>query len=186
MFCKAGSVVSHQFTLQAGLCSHPAIWWLCLELHLSQVKWSEVKVAQSHRKDSLRPHGLQSMKFSRREYWSGYPFPSLGHLQPRNRTQVSRIAGWSSPAEPQRKPNIRWKWCLLNVPALSGTWFRDLVRSRNKVHSADLMEWRKGWGWRNGQKKKSDSSMFQCNTHWSCVTACILLGWPGHSLAFHG
>ena len=36
--------------------------------------------------DSLRPHGLQrnqvplSMGFSRQEYWSGLPFPSLGDL----------------------------------------------------------------------------------------------------------
>ena len=33
--------------------------------------------------DSLQPHGLwtvQSMEFSRPEYWSGYPLPSPGDL----------------------------------------------------------------------------------------------------------
>ena len=35
-----------------------------------------------------------SMGFSRQEYWSELPFPSPGDLsQPRDRTQVSRIAG---------------------------------------------------------------------------------------------
>ena len=35
-----------------------------------------------------------SMGFSRQEYWSGLPFPSPGDSsQPRNRTQVSYIAG---------------------------------------------------------------------------------------------
>ena len=35
-----------------------------------------------------------SMGFSRQEYWSGLPFPSPGETsQPRDQTQVSRIAG---------------------------------------------------------------------------------------------
>ena len=35
-----------------------------------------------------------SMGFSRQEYWSGLPLPSPGESsQPRDRTQVSRIAG---------------------------------------------------------------------------------------------
>ena len=42
---------------------------------------------------SLRPRGL-SMEFSRSEYWSGLPFPSPGDSsQPRDRTQVSNVAG---------------------------------------------------------------------------------------------
>ena len=37
---------------------------------------------------------VQSLGFSRQECWSGLPFPSPGDLPPpRNRTQVSRIAG---------------------------------------------------------------------------------------------
>ena len=42
------------------------------------------------------PWTIQSMKFSRSEYWSGYffPFPSPGDPQPRVWTQVSRIASW--------------------------------------------------------------------------------------------
>ena len=39
-----------------------------------------------------------SMGFSRKEYWSGLPFPSPGGrpdpgIEPRDRTQVSRIVG---------------------------------------------------------------------------------------------
>ena len=50
------------------------------------VKESESEVAQScptlcHPMDwSLEPGRLQSMEFSRQEYWSGLPFPSPGDL----------------------------------------------------------------------------------------------------------
>ena len=45
--------------------------------------------------DSLQPHWtLQSVEFSKPEYWSGWPFPSPGDLpNPRIKIQVSRIAG---------------------------------------------------------------------------------------------
>ena len=40
------------------------------------------------------PWTIESMEFSRPKYWSRYPFPfSRGCSQPRDRTQVSRIAG---------------------------------------------------------------------------------------------
>ena len=51
------------------------------------------------------PWSIQSMEFSRPEYWSGYPFPSPGNLpnsgiKPRSSTlQVD-----SSPSEPPGKP----------------------------------------------------------------------------------
>ena len=42
----------------------------------------------------VTPWTLQFMEFSRPEYWSGKPFPSPGESsQPRDQTQVSRIAG---------------------------------------------------------------------------------------------
>ena len=51
------------------------------------------------------PWPIQSIEFSRPEYWSGLPFPFFrGSSQPRDRTQVSCIAGNSLPAEPQGKP----------------------------------------------------------------------------------
>ena len=50
--------------------------------------------------NSLGPHGLWPARllcpwgFSRQEYWSGWPCPpSRGSSQPRDRTQVSSIAG---------------------------------------------------------------------------------------------
>ena len=51
---------------------------------------------------SLRPHGLQSVEFSRPGYWSGSPFPSPGDLpnpgiEPRSLT----LQADSLPAEPQ-------------------------------------------------------------------------------------
>ena len=45
----------------------------------------EERESRSLVSDSLRPHGLywtiQSMEFSRLEYWSGLPFPSPGDLR---------------------------------------------------------------------------------------------------------
>ena len=49
--------------------------------------------------DSLWPHGpiahqaLWSMEFSKQEYWSGLPFPSLGDLPNPGTEPVSHIAG---------------------------------------------------------------------------------------------
>ena len=52
------------------------------------------------------PWTLQSLEFSRLEYWSGWPFPSPGDVpfsressQARDRTQVSHTASDSLPAE---------------------------------------------------------------------------------------
>ena len=126
IFRKAGSVVSDQVTLQAGPCSHPAIWWLCLELHLSQVKWSGAQVAQSHRIlcDPM-DYTVHEILQARILEWASFPF-SRGSSQPRNRTQVSCIAGGSLPTEPQGKPNIRWKWCSmyqLSLVLYSEIWY---------------------------------------------------------------
>ena len=53
--------------------------------------------------DSLRPHGLHSLwNPPGQRILEGVAFPfSRGSSQPRNRTQVSQIAGDSLPAEPQ-------------------------------------------------------------------------------------
>ena len=54
-----------------------------------------------------------SMGFSRQEYWSGLPFPSPGESsQPRDRTQVSRIAGrrfnlWATTSVKYRKLELK-------------------------------------------------------------------------------
>ena len=49
-----------------------------------------------------------SMGFSRQEYWSGLPSPPPGESsQPRDLTQVSRIAGGLFIAEPPGKPKLK-------------------------------------------------------------------------------
>ena len=67
----------------------------------------EVKCSESHSvvSDSSRLHGLESIAFSRPEYWSGEPFPLPGDLpnpgiEPRSPT----VQADSLPAEPQGKP----------------------------------------------------------------------------------
>ena len=51
------------------------------------------------------PGGLQSMEFSRPEYWSGEPFPSPGDLpSPGIKPWSPALQVDSLPAEPQGKP----------------------------------------------------------------------------------
>ena len=54
-----------------------------------------------------KPGGLQSMGFSRQEYWSGLPFPSPGDLANPGIESRSPIL-WADflPAEPPQTPKI--------------------------------------------------------------------------------
>ena len=63
-----------------------------------------VKVAQSF--PTLTPWTIQSMEFSRSEYWSGWPFPSPGDLSnPGMKPRFPALQVDSLPAEPQGKPS---------------------------------------------------------------------------------
>ena len=85
------------------------------------VLWSEVKVAQSC---FATPWTIQSMEFSRPEYWSGEPFPSPGDLpnpgiEPRSPTlQVD-----SSAAEPPGKPRCSESPALTSLPLSLLFWW---------------------------------------------------------------
>ena len=68
---------------------------------------------------SATPWTIQSMQFSRPEYWSGYPFPTPGDLlktgiEPRYPASQAD----SLPAEPQWKPNnhLRFSYFPLFFP----------------------------------------------------------------------
>ena len=63
------------------------------------------------------PWTIQSMEFSRPEYWSGYPFPSPGNLpNPGIKPRASTLQVDSLPSEPQGKPNsvYTFKRCPLS------------------------------------------------------------------------
>ena len=68
---------------------------------------------------SATPWTIQSMEFSRPEYWSGYPLPSPGNL-PNPGIEPRSLALWadSSPAEPQESPRIL-EWVA--YPCASGS-----------------------------------------------------------------
>ena len=51
------------------------------------------------------PRTVQSMEFSRPEYWSGYPFPSPGDL-PNSGSNPGLLQVDPLPAEPQGKPSV--------------------------------------------------------------------------------
>ena len=63
--------------------------------------------------DSLRLNGLlQSMEFSRPEYWSGQPFPSPADLpNPGIKPRSPALKASSLPAELQGKPSINRESC---------------------------------------------------------------------------
>ena len=65
------------------------------------VKWKSL----SHVRLFVTPWTIQSMKFSRPEYWSGQPFPSPGDLpNPGIELRSPTLQVFSLPAEPQGKP----------------------------------------------------------------------------------
>ena len=57
--------------------------------------------------DSATPWTIQSVEFSRPEYWSGLPFPSSGDLpNPGIKPRSPALQADSLPAEPQVKPFV--------------------------------------------------------------------------------
>ena len=62
------------------------------------------------------PWTIQSIEFSRPEYWSGQPFPSPGDLPtPGIEPRYSSLQDDSLPAEPQGKPFYSFMLCLLSL-----------------------------------------------------------------------
>ena len=67
----------------------------------SERKWESL----SHVRLFVAPWTIQSMEFSRPEYWSGSPFPSPGDLpNPGIKPRSPALQADSLPAEPQGKP----------------------------------------------------------------------------------
>ena len=65
------------------------------------MKWKSL----SHVQLFVTPWTIQSMEFSRPEYWSGQPFPSRGHFpNPGIKPRPPTLPADSLPAEPQGKP----------------------------------------------------------------------------------
>ena len=76
-------------------------------LSLSRLGYLKVKVAQSCPTLCDPMDYIWSMEFSRPEYWSGLPFPSLGdfpNLGIKPRSSVLQVD--SLPPEPQGKPTV--------------------------------------------------------------------------------
>ena len=56
-----------------------------------------------------------SMEFSRQEYWTGLPFPSLGDLpHPGMEPGSPELQADSLPSEPTGKPNVHTTLCKIN------------------------------------------------------------------------
>ena len=89
------------------------------------------RISCSVMSDSLPPHGLAHqahlfIEFSRQEYWSGLPFPSLGDLpNPGTEPVSSALQADSLPFEAPGKP-IKL-WMCININGLP--WFLSFKES---------------------------------------------------------
>ena len=72
-----------------------------LTFMLAEVKWRSLSCVRLF----VNLWTIQSMEFSRPEYWSGWPFSSPGDLpNPGIEPRSPALQVYSLPAEPQRKP----------------------------------------------------------------------------------
>ena len=72
-------------------------------------RWAKSQHRENHSvtSDSATPWTMQSMEFSRPEYWSGEPFPSLGDLpNPGIEARSPALQADSLPAESKGKPEV--------------------------------------------------------------------------------
>ena len=80
-----------------------------------------VKAALSRVRLFATPCTIQSMEFSRPEYWSGWPFPSPGDLPNQGiKPRSPALQADSLPAEPQGKPNYSILFTYLSKVELIG------------------------------------------------------------------
>ena len=106
--------------------------------HATKVSESEGRLFLS---SSLRPHGLQSMEFSRPEYWGGQPFPSPGDLpnpgiEPRSPTlQVDSLL-----TEPQGNTQNSSSQVNQELPDVEAEFRKAEEQRSNCQHSLDHRE----------------------------------------------
>ena len=99
-----------------------------------QPKWKSL----SHVRLFVTPWTIQSMEFSRAEYWSGWPFSSPGDLpNPGIELRFPALQADSLPAEPQWKsknigvgslyllPGSSWPWNWTQVSCIVGRFFTN-------------------------------------------------------------
>ena len=74
----------------------------------------------------------QSMEFSRQEYWSGFPFPSLGDLpKPGIEPESPALKTDALPSEPPGKPKVCLGGCKLKTLKL---WHTQKPKERDCTH----------------------------------------------------
>ena len=100
---------------------------------LSNTYWAYESESESRSvmSNSLGPHGLyiQSLEFSRQEYWSGLPFPSPGDLpNPGMEPRSPALQADALTSEPTGKPKRKWKWSHSVVS--DSLWSRGLQPTR--------------------------------------------------------
>ena len=102
-----------------------------IEFLLSYIKWDSCE-SESHSHVWLfaTPWTIQSMEFSRPEYWSVYLFPSPGDFpNPGIKPRSSTLQSDSLPAEPPGKPKSTGVDSLVGCHAL----LLGIFRSRNRI-----------------------------------------------------
>ena len=100
-------------------------WWDSFQQYIYKItlKWSEVKwKSLSDAQLFVTPWTIQCMIFSRPEYWSRYPFPSLGDLpNPGLKPRAPTVQADSLPADLQGKPQMTLMHILRGFPGGSSS-----------------------------------------------------------------
>ena len=116
--------------------------------HFKSEKWMSLSRVQLF----ATPWTIQSMEFSRPEYWNGYPLPSPGDLpNPGIKPRSPALQVDSLPAEPQGKPKntgvgslslLQWIFLIRNrtgVSCLAGRFFTNwAIREANAGNTKDV------------------------------------------------
>ena len=143
---------------------------LCVEL-----KWKLL----SHVWLFVTPWTIQSMEFSRPEYWSGYTFPSPGDLpNPGIKPRSPALQADSLPAEPQGKPKSTGVGSLSRLQRIFPTQgsnpgllhCRRILYQLSRKGSPRVLEW-------VACPFSSGSSRPRDRTGASCITGGFLTKW---------
>ena len=125
------------------------------------------------------PWTIQSMEFSRPEYWSGYPFPSPGDLpDPMIEPRSPALQADSLPAEPQWKPKNTGVGSLSLLQGIFSTqelnWgllhCRWILYHLNHQGNSRILEW-VDYPFSRGSSPPSN------RTSVSCITGKFFTSW---------
>ena len=111
------SLLNQQYDFSSSLWVFLIVFNLWLSLHELRVCHQRIKLVSQSCLTLWTPWTIQSMHFSRLEHWGGSLSLSRGSSQPRDRTQVSRMAGGLFTSWATREAHEHWSGGPVPSPA---------------------------------------------------------------------